>query len=99
MRIIHFSFFLMAIVCVARAAHANSCDTLLCMAGKLQGQGGGSECNQPVADYFNIVEYGKHWRFNPGATAAARLNFLNSCQAAGDSAWPGKINAVFGTVR
>ena len=98
MRIIRFGFFLVLIVFTVRAAHADPCDTLLCMAGRLQGQSGGTECNQPISDYFSIIEYGKHWRFNPGATAAARLGFLNSCQAPGIGNWPEKINAAFGTI-
>jgi len=89
-------FFLVLVA--ALPACAGSCETLLCMAGKLQGQGGGSDCTQPVADYFSIIEYGKHWRFDPGATAAARLGYLNTCQADGVGDWPLRINAIYGAV-
>ena len=98
MRIIRSGLLFLLIGFVAHSAHAGPCDTLLCMTGKLQGQSGGIECNQPIADYFNIIEYGKHWRFDPSATAAARLGFLNSCQAPGIGDWPTKINAAYGTI-
>ncbi len=83
---------------VSRAAYANPCETLLCMAGKLQGQSGGSSCSQPISDYFSIIQYGKHWRFSPSKTAAARLSYLNSCPSAGSANLPMLINAVYGTV-
>jgi len=80
------------------AAHANPCETLLCMAGKLAGQSGGNSCSQPIADYFNIISYGKRWRFNAGGTAAARLNYLNGCASPGIGTLPQQINAVYGTM-
>lgn len=100
MRTIRLSILSLAVILAAPAAFAaNSCDTLLCMAGKLQGQSGGSDCNQPIADYFNIEIFGRHGKFNPGATAAARLDYLNSCPAPGVGSWPTQINAVYGMVR
>lgn len=85
-------------ILTANVANAsNPCETLLCMAGKLEGQSGGGACSGPIADYFNIIKYGKHWRFSPSSTAAARLNFLNGC--GGDVGnWPSQINAVYGTL-
>jgi hypothetical protein len=86
-------------VLVASAAYADSCQTLLCMAGKLQGQSGGGSCTQPIADYFNIHVFGKHDSFNPGATASARHDYLNSCPDSGAGDLPAQINAAYGTVR
>lgn len=83
---------------VTSAAYANPCETLLCMAGKLQGESGGNACSAPISDYFSIIRYGKRWRFNPGATAAARLSFLNGCASPGIGDWPSRINAVYGTL-
>ncbi len=83
----------------ASAAYADPCQTLLCMAGKLQGQSGGSDCSQPIADYFNILVFGRHDSFNPSATATARLNYLNSCPDPGAGDLPTQINAAYGTVR
>jgi hypothetical protein len=81
----------------SEAQASNPCETLICMAGMLEGQSGGSACEGPISDYFSIIEYGKHWRFSPGATVAARLNFLNSC-GAGVGDWPSQINAVYGAM-
>ena len=85
------------LVFAANKANANPCESLLCMAGKLQGQSGGAACSKPISDYFSIIQYGKHWRFNPGRTAAARFNYLNSCPSSGASNLLMQINAVYGT--
>lgn len=86
------------LIFTASVAHASdACESLLCMAGKLQGQNGGAACSGPIADYFNIVKYGKHRKFSLSSTVAARLNFLNSCGGGGE--WPAKINAVYGATR
>lgn len=82
----------------ASAAYANPCESLLCMAGKLQGESGGSSCSQPISDYFSIISYGKHWRFSPNKTAAARFNYLNGCSMAGAANLLMRINAVYGAV-
>lgn len=77
---------------------ADACASLLCMAGKLQGQAGGPECNGPISDYFSIIKFGKRGRFDAGRTASARLQFLTNCPSnAGD--WPSRINASYGTLR
>ena len=89
---------IIALLSVSTMAYAaDSCESLLCMAGKLQGQAGGSDCNGPIGDYFSILKFGKRGRFDPGKTAAARLSFLTSCPSnVGD--WPEQINAVYGTL-
>jgi hypothetical protein len=95
MKIICLCFLSIGMILSASAAQADACETVLCMAGKLEGQSGGGACSGPIADYFNIIKYGKHWRFSPTATIAARLNFLNSCGSAVGN-WPSQINAVYG---
>jgi hypothetical protein len=57
---------------------ASSCDTLMCMAGKLQGQSGGDDCNQPIKDFFSIKKY-HHGHLDLGPTSDARRQFLNDC--------------------
>ena len=98
MKILRVYLLSLMVICSASAAHAaNPCETLLCMAGKLEGQSGGGACSSPIADYFNIIKYGKHWHFSPSKTITARLNFLNSC--GGEvGAWPTEINAVYGAM-
>jgi hypothetical protein len=96
MKILRLYFLSFSLIIIASNAYANPCETLLCMAGKLQGQSGGNACNQPISDYFSIIMYGKHWKFNPSATAAARLSFLNSCSTPGIGNLPAQINAVYG---
>lgn len=92
--------FSIPLMLAASTAHAgNSCESVLCMVGKLQGQDGGADCAGPVADYFNIVAFGKHGSFSPSKTANARLNYLNSCPAPGIGDWPSRINATYGMVR
>ncbi len=84
----------------ASDAHAaDPCESLLCMAGKLQGQSGGEACGAPIGDYFAIIRFGRHGRFNPARTASARLSFLTSCTADGVGDWPMRINAAYGTLR
>jgi hypothetical protein len=89
---------LLLILATSAAQASNPCETLLCMAGKIQGKSGGSNCSQPISDYFSIIKFGKRGRFSPGKTAVARLSFLNSCAAPGIGDWPMQINAVYGTV-
>lgn len=59
-------------------AWASSCDTLVCMAGKMQGQSGGDNCNQPIKDFFSIKKY-HHGHLDLGPTSDARRQFLNQC--------------------
>ena len=95
-----FHLILLCVSLVAGSAHAaDPCQTLLCMAGKLQGQSGGGNCDAPISDYFSIVEFEKRGRFDAGKTATARLNFLHRCPAPSASDWPSQINAAYGTLR
>lgn len=59
-------------------ALASSCDTLVCMAGKVRGQSGGDDCNQPIKDFFSIKKY-HHGHLDLGPTSDARREFLTQC--------------------
>jgi hypothetical protein len=98
MNVIRLCFLSICLIFASNTAQANPCETLLCMAGKLAGQSGGSACSSPISDYFSIIRYGKRWRFSPGATAAARLSLLNSCASPGIGNLPAQINAVYGVM-
>ncbi len=98
MKIFRVAFLSLVLTFAVGAANAEPCETLLCMAGKLHGQSGGSSCNGPIKDYFNIIKFKKHGKFSPSATAAARLSFLNRCPAPGIGDLPSQINAVYGTL-
>jgi hypothetical protein len=83
---------------VTAPALASSCDTLVCMAGKVQGQLGGNDCNQPIKDFFSIKKY-HHGHLDLGPTSDARREFLNQCPGSQQNA--SNINGIisqFGTV-
>ncbi len=66
------------------ASHAEDpCKVIMCMAGKLTGDSGGSECNSAEAAFFNIVKKNKHG-FLPNHTKDARKAFLNECPDNGE---------------
>ncbi len=66
------------------ASHAEDpCKVIMCMAGKLTGDSGGSECNSAEAAFFNIVKKNKHG-FLPNHTRDARKAFLNECPDNGE---------------
>ncbi|MBD8829019.1 TrbM/KikA/MpfK family conjugal transfer protein [Pseudomonas sp. CFBP 13602] len=83
-------------------AHASSafakdpCETVLCMAGMLQGKGVVTGCDGPVADFFDIVKK-KHGSFRPDATQNARRQFVNQCPTPGG--WGDKIADKYGRIR
>lgn len=91
------ALFVAAAIALPSIARADSCSTVLCLAGMLQGSSGGDACSGPISDYFSIVRFGKHHSFAAAATAAARLGFLNECSDA-DSSWISEINSAYGTV-
>ena len=84
---------------ISSAQASDSCKSLLCLSGQLQGEIGISGCSEAIADYFNIVEFGRHGSFNPGKTANSRLDFLNSCSAPGMGDWVNRINNTYGSKR
>ncbi|RRE05385.1 IncN plasmid KikA protein [Klebsiella pneumoniae] len=66
------------------ASHAEDpCKVIMCMAGKLTGDSGGSECNSAEAAFFNIVKKNKHG-FLPNHTKDAVKAFLNECPDNGE---------------
>ncbi|MBL0875119.1 conjugal transfer protein [Serratia nevei] len=65
--------------------YASACETLVCMAGKAGvGSSGGSSCDGPIKDFFDIVKF-KRGSFKGGATADARKAFLMSCDGASEN--------------
>lgn len=77
------------------------CKTVMCMWGKLGGDGSNmdgneSECEGPIADFFDI-QVKKKGKFKPDATADARKEFLNSCPGSDENQGPiGDIIGQFG---
>ncbi|EPN9162935.1 TrbM/KikA/MpfK family conjugal transfer protein [Escherichia coli] len=80
------------------------CRMVACMAGKVGGEYGnldGSDCSGAVADFFSIVETGKHGVFRPDKTARSRLKALKKCpdQLAQNTNAVDSIISKFGRVR
>ena len=69
----------------------DSCSTVLCMAGMLQGVGVVSECKGFVQDYFDIILFNSHGGISLNKTFKARGKFLGKCTSAGG--WPYMINS------
>lgn len=76
---------------------ADPCKAVICLAGEVLGQGGGSECNGSIQEYFGIQVW-KHGKFKPSDTAKKRNSFLNSCPADDDGGFKKKIGDKFGKV-
>jgi hypothetical protein len=75
---------------------ADPCKAIICLAGELTGEGGGSECSDAIQDYLGIQVW-KHGKFKPSDTAKKRNSFLNGCPAdAGE--YKKKIGDKFGKV-
>lgn len=74
------------------------CTIVMCMAGKVMGASGGSDCNDAIKNFFAITSFKKHHRFNPGATASMRKRLLGKCSSAGASTISGIISK-FGRIR
>lgn len=72
----------MGTVLASPAQASDSCETFICMAGKVAGSGGGSSCAPSVSDFFSIVVYGSYGQMLTGQTADKRRDHLNSCQGA-----------------
>ena len=71
----------------------NACETVICLAGLVQGSGKVSECGGAYADYFDIRKF-KRGKFRPDRTFNARASFLDQCSQGG--IWNSKINNKFG---
>ncbi len=72
----------------------DSCSTVLCMAGMLQGSGVVSGCKGFVQDYFTIIKFNSHGGISLNKTFSARGKFLGKCTSAGE--WPRMINNQYG---
>ncbi len=90
------SFILVLMVLMVQPVYAKDpCESVLCLAGMLQGAGKVSSCSGAISDYFNIRKF-KKGKFKPGRTSSARGSFLSGCPSGG--AWPSKINSAYGTL-
>jgi hypothetical protein len=69
----------LAVVLPGRAK-ADPCSAILCLGGSLEGTGSPT-CAEPISEYFSIVVF-DFFGFDPVATAAARLAFLEGCPEA-----------------
>jgi TrbM len=76
------------------ATAKDSCSTVLCMAGMLQGSGVVSGCKGFVKDYFSIIKFNNHGGISLNKTFKARGSFLSQCNSAGN--WPAMINKQYG---
>ena len=72
----------------------DSCSTVLCMAGMLQGTGVTSGCRNFVQDYFSIILFNSHGGISLSKTSKERGKFLGQCSTAGN--WPEMINSQYG---
>lgn len=96
-KIISASLVAMALATQATTAFAKDpCETVLCMAGMLQGKGIVTGCSGPVSDFFDIVKK-KKGKFKPSATQDARRQFVNQCPTPGG--WGDKIADKYGQLR
>ncbi len=89
----------LAIALATQAAPAfakDPCETVLCMAGMLQGKGTVSGCSGPVSDFFSIVKTRKG-KFKASATQEARRDFVNQCES--NNGWGDRIANKYGKVR
>ena len=75
----------------------DACEVVLCMYGKMTGNGGGSECHPAERFFFRIVKKNKHG-FLPSHTADARKAFLLECESA-DPEIISQIISKFGRMR
>lgn len=82
---------------MSNASASDACETFLCMAGKVEGGDGGSECISPERAFFNIVRF-HHGNFSSGRTSDARKSFLSGCEGA-DPDLIDKIINAFGGIR
>lgn len=64
----------------ASADSSQSCGTVLCLGGSMLGGKGGSMCEQPIQDYFDIKKYRKK-KFSPSRTFQARQDYLDECES------------------
>ncbi|WP_426811723.1 TrbM/KikA/MpfK family conjugal transfer protein (plasmid) [Pseudomonas sp. WOUb67] len=82
---------------LSTSAHAKDpCETVLCMAGMLQGKGIVEGCDGAVSDFFSIIKRKKKNRIDINGTFNARKQFVNSCPQ--NSGWGNKISNKYGRI-
>jgi hypothetical protein len=79
----------------AANSSADACGAVICLAGEMNGHGGGSACSGYVAQYFSIVDW-HHGHMDLGPTSRDRMNFLNQCTMQ-DPAIKHAVNDKYGT--
>lgn len=72
------------------------CGSELCLSDYRMALAGGM-CKQQMDDFFSIIKYKKHGRFDPSGTLKARRDYLNQCDS-GNSAAKATILANFGSI-
>lgn len=77
------------------ASDTASCGAVLCLAGDMVGQGGGTNCAGYIAQYFSIIDW-HHGHLDAGPTSRDRMNFLNQCPSQ-DPATKQAVNDRYGT--
>jgi hypothetical protein len=98
MKKIAITFFVVASL-LAQPSHAkDSCKSMLCMAGMIQGSGVVDNCDSAVRNYFSIVKFDFDGDFDPDDTANERGAFLGGCKFDPEN-WASKINDQFGKMR
>jgi hypothetical protein len=76
-------------------AGGNSCATILCLGGEMDGAMGGEMCDKPIQDYFDIKEY-RGAEYAPDLTLESRIEYLDECPE--DTTTKMRINAKYGMI-
>ncbi|SAL84912.1 hypothetical protein AWB68_07493 [Caballeronia choica] len=90
---------LILITATGGQAGANSstdaCGAVICLAGEMNGHGGGAACSGYIAKYFSIIDW-HHGHMDLGPTSRDRMIFLNQCTME-DPAIKQAVNDKYGT--
>jgi TrbM len=81
----------------AAASTEQPCGALLCLAGAMDGGGGGQSCAGYMAKYFSIIDW-RHGHMDLVATAKDRMAFLSQCPS-GDPALSKAVNDKYGSMQ
>ncbi|HEN3303475.1 TPA: conjugal transfer protein [Yersinia enterocolitica] len=74
------------------------CTIVMCMAGKVMGASGGSDCDKAITNFYSINSFKKHHRFDASSTSDLRKKLLGNCPSADPSTITGIIEK-FGRVK
>lgn len=97
MRINAFTTMMVLTIALSCGYASDSCQAVLCLAGKLQSNSGGTACDASIATYFAIKRFTNEGNFDAALTSAARLHYLQGCPTA-QPEWIERINDAFGGV-